>query len=63
MEGNLVLPIFPDPEDQYREFPFRYPYEQTVRRKVLMPHFQRMAMEERILQGNARFQLATKRGL
>ncbi|KAL0836095.1 hypothetical protein Bca101_087984 [Brassica carinata] len=22
MEGNLVLPMFPDPEEQYREFPF-----------------------------------------
>ncbi|WZY78514.1 hypothetical protein YC2023_024898 [Brassica napus] len=60
MEGNLVLPMFPDPEEQYMEFPFRYPNKQTVRRKVLMPHFQRMAMEERILQGNARFQLATE---
>ncbi|KAF2571815.1 hypothetical protein F2Q70_00003812 [Brassica cretica] len=40
----------------------RYPHEQTVRRKVLMPHFQRMAMEERILQGHARFQLATEEG-
>ncbi|WZZ35004.1 hypothetical protein YC2023_018405 [Brassica napus] len=28
MEGNLVLPMFPDPEEQYREFPFRYPHEQ-----------------------------------
>nr|VDC90813.1 unnamed protein product [Brassica rapa] len=27
-----------------------------------MPHFQRMAMEERLLQGNARFQLATEEG-
>uniref|UniRef100_M4FBX0 Uncharacterized protein n=1 Tax=Brassica campestris TaxID=3711 RepID=M4FBX0_BRACM len=62
MEGNWVLPMFPDPEEQYREFPFRYPHEQTVRRKVLMPHFQRMAMEERILQGHARFQLATEGG-
>ncbi|KAG5384116.1 hypothetical protein IGI04_035586 [Brassica rapa subsp. trilocularis] len=62
VEGNLVLPMFPDPEEQYREFPFRYPHEQTVRRKVLMPHFQRMAMEERLLQGNARFQLATEEG-
>ncbi|WZZ15668.1 hypothetical protein YC2023_108757 [Brassica napus] len=62
MEGNLVLPMFPDPEEQYREFPFRYPHEQTVRHKVLMPHFQRMAMEERLLQGNARFQLATEEG-
>ena len=49
MEGNLVLPMFPDPEEQYREFPFRYPHELTVRHKVLMPHFQRMAMEERLL--------------
>ncbi|CAN7105686.1 unnamed protein product, partial [Brassica rapa subsp. narinosa] len=39
-EGNLVLPMFPDPEEQYREFPFRYPHEQTVRHKVLTPHFQ-----------------------
>ncbi|CAG7894774.1 unnamed protein product [Brassica rapa] len=62
MEGNLVLPMFTDPEEQYREFPFRYPHEQTVRHKVLMPHFQRMAMEERLLQGNARFQLATEEG-
>lgn len=62
MEGNLVLPMFPDPEEQYREFPFRYPHEQTVRHKVLMPHFQRMAMEERLLQGDARFQLATEEG-
>ncbi|KAL0826786.1 hypothetical protein Bca101_050463 [Brassica carinata] len=62
MEGNLVLPMFPDPEEQYREFPFRYPHEQTVRNKVLMPHFQRMAMEERLLQGDARFQLATEEG-
>ncbi|CAN7105606.1 unnamed protein product [Brassica rapa subsp. narinosa] len=61
-EGNLVLPMFPDPEEQYREFPFRYPHEQTVRHKVLMPHFQRMAMETRLLQGNARFQLATEEG-
>nr|VDD31383.1 unnamed protein product [Brassica oleracea] len=62
MEGNWVLPMFTDPEEQYMEFPFRYPHEQTVRRKVLMPHFPRMAMEERILQGHARFQLATEEG-
>ncbi|KAF2571813.1 hypothetical protein F2Q70_00003810 [Brassica cretica] len=60
MEGNWVLPMFTDPEEQYMEFPFRYPHEQTVRRKVLMPHFPRMSMEERILQGHARFQLATE---
>ncbi|CAN6820284.1 unnamed protein product [Brassica oleracea] len=54
--------MFPDPEEQYREFPVRYPHEQTVRRKVLMPHFQRMAMEEHILQGHARFQLVTEEG-
>uniref|UniRef100_A0A0D3ATB5 Uncharacterized protein n=1 Tax=Brassica oleracea var. oleracea TaxID=109376 RepID=A0A0D3ATB5_BRAOL len=62
MEGNLVLPMFPDPEEEYREFPFRYPHEQTLRRIVLMPHFERMAMEERLLQGNARLQLATEEG-
>ncbi|CAF1918251.1 unnamed protein product [Brassica napus] len=62
MEGNLVLPMFPDPEEQYREFPFRYPHEQTVRHKVLMPHFQRIAIEEHLLQGDARFQLATEEG-
>ncbi|KAL0728957.1 hypothetical protein Bca4012_025050 [Brassica carinata] len=57
-DGNWVLPMFPDPEEQYREFPFGYPHEQTVERKVLMPHFQRMAMERRILQGHATFQLS-----
>ncbi|KAF3563712.1 hypothetical protein DY000_02015717 [Brassica cretica] len=62
MEGNWVLPMFPDPEEQYKEFPFRYLHEQTVRRKVLMPHFQRIAMEECILQGHARFYLATEEG-
>ncbi|KAL0678354.1 hypothetical protein Bca4012_006335 [Brassica carinata] len=60
VEGNWVLPMFPDPEEQYRAFPFRYPHKQTVGRKVLMPHFQRMAMEKRILQGHAKFQLATE---
>ncbi|KAL0696331.1 hypothetical protein Bca4012_063511 [Brassica carinata] len=50
--------MFPDPEEQYREFPFGYPHEQNVERKVLMPHFQRMAMERRILQGHATFQLS-----
>ncbi|KAL0898237.1 hypothetical protein Bca101_082198 [Brassica carinata] len=57
-DGNWVLPMFPDPEEQYREFPFGYPHEQTVERKVLMPHFQRTAMERRILQGHATFQLS-----
>ncbi|KAL0876646.1 hypothetical protein Bca101_026351 [Brassica carinata] len=57
-DGNWILPMFPDPEEQYREFPFGYPHEQTVGRKVLMPHFQRMAMEKHILQGHAMFQLS-----
>uniref|UniRef100_A0A0D3BKD9 Uncharacterized protein n=1 Tax=Brassica oleracea var. oleracea TaxID=109376 RepID=A0A0D3BKD9_BRAOL len=34
MEGNLVLPMLPDPEEQYKEFPFKYPHEQTVRHKT-----------------------------
>ncbi|KAJ4904523.1 Uncharacterized protein Rs2_18474 [Raphanus sativus] len=59
-EGNWVLPMFPEPEKQYRELPFGYPHEQTVGRKVIMPHFQRMAMEKRILQGHATFQLASE---
>lgn len=57
-EGNWVLPTFPDPEEQFREFPFEYPYEQTVGRIVTMPHFLKMVMEERVLQGCATFQLA-----
>ncbi|KAJ4902027.1 hypothetical protein Rs2_15978 [Raphanus sativus] len=41
------------------KFPFvGYPHEQTVSRKVTMPHFQRMAMEQRMLRGCATFQLA-----
>lgn len=59
-DGDWVLPMFPEPEEQYREFPFGYPHEQTVGHKVLMPHFQRMAMENRILQGHATFQLSTE---
>ncbi|KAJ4865898.1 Uncharacterized protein Rs2_52585 [Raphanus sativus] len=58
-EGNRVPPMFPEPEEQFREFPFvGYPHEQTVSRKVIMPHFQRMAMEQRTLRGCATFQLA-----
>ncbi|CAH8326806.1 unnamed protein product [Eruca vesicaria subsp. sativa] len=52
-----MLPMFPEPEEQYREFPFEYPREQTLKRKMLMPHFQRMAMERRIWQGQATFQI------
>ncbi|KAL0796392.1 hypothetical protein Bca101_067769 [Brassica carinata] len=57
-EGNVVLPMFSEPEEQYREFSFGYPHEQTVERKVLKPHFHRMAMEERELHGHATFQLS-----
>ena len=56
--GEWALPMFPDLAEPYREYPFEYPVEQMVKRKHVMHHFQRMAMEERILQGHATFQLA-----
>lgn len=62
-EGYVVLPMFPEPEEQYMEFPFGYPREQTAERKMLMPHFQRMAMEELVLHSHATFQLAPKEEL
>ncbi|KAJ4910194.1 Uncharacterized protein Rs2_04815 [Raphanus sativus] len=59
-EGNWVLPMFREPEEQYRKLPLGCLHEQTVGRKVMMPHFERMAMEKRILQGHATFQFSSE---
>lgn len=63
VEGNWVLPMFSEPEEQFREFSFGFPHEQTVERKLLMPHFQKMSMQKRILQGMRRSSFHSRENL
>ncbi|CAH8338968.1 unnamed protein product [Eruca vesicaria subsp. sativa] len=37
--------MFSDPVEKFKEFSFRFLFEQTVKCKVLMPHFRRIAMQ------------------
>ncbi|KAF3553369.1 hypothetical protein F2Q69_00012039 [Brassica cretica] len=57
--GNMVSTLFPDEEEVgFVEQPNAHLRETTVRRRVLMPHFQREAEYRRLYQGQGTFQFA-----
>ncbi|KAF3507767.1 hypothetical protein F2Q69_00004691 [Brassica cretica] len=57
--GNMVPALFPDEEEMgFVEQLNAHMRETTVRRRVLMPHFQRAAEYGRLYQGHGTFQFA-----
>ena len=57
--GDMVPALFPDEEEmEFAEQPNAPIQETTVRRRVLMPHFQRVAEYRRLYQGQGTFQFA-----
>ena len=57
--GDMVPALFPDEEEmEFAEQPNTPIQETTVRRRVLMPHFQRAAEYRRLYQGQGTFQFA-----
>ncbi|KAG5414903.1 hypothetical protein IGI04_002470 [Brassica rapa subsp. trilocularis] len=57
--GDVVPALFPDEEEmEFAEPPNAPIQETTVRRQILMPHFQRAAEYRRLYQGRGTFQFA-----
>ncbi|WZZ03245.1 hypothetical protein YC2023_089166 [Brassica napus] len=57
--GDVVPALFPDEEEmEFAEPPNAPIQETTVRRRILMPHFQRAAEYRRLYQGQSTFQFA-----
>ncbi|WZZ82602.1 hypothetical protein YC2023_103174 [Brassica napus] len=57
--GDMVPALFPDEEEmEFAEQPNAPIQEKTVRRRVLMPYFQRAAEYRRLYQGQGTFQFA-----
>ncbi|KAG5384513.1 hypothetical protein IGI04_035983 [Brassica rapa subsp. trilocularis] len=57
--GDMVPALFPDEEEmEFAEQPNAPIQETTVRRQILMPHFQRAAEYRRLYQGQGTFQFA-----
>ncbi|XP_033140571.1 uncharacterized protein LOC117131841 [Brassica rapa] len=57
--GDVVPALFPDEEEmEFAEPPNAPIQETTVRRRILMPHFQRAAEYRRLYQGQGTFQFA-----